>query len=380
MNLKQQLQEALFKLESSHNGFGGFKGTQASPLSSSAGTAAVTTTLQQERAQQEMRNAKALALLRSKDETINSLETRYAESSAEAAQLRAQLQAATRNLEETQERVEDLIEDNSTQKKKASKAETRYEHAQAEIERLKGVEILANDRETEIQNMSAELVSSKREIATMTTALQAADEMIEGMQEAAKQRENEYRNRGREVDQLRGYVVRLLGLANEEAQRALEAPLRAQKDAASTIAALEQANEALEIALVATNLRLVGIEPSGHSTTESLLAELAAARHPFSSSTGNNDGGSRTANIHPDDSDEIVKLCGEVADLGGKLEAAQEEKAHLEAACAVAQRAALLAESELQSLLSRHANQLDCENSLIRELENLKSSQKKMGI
>jgi chromosome segregation ATPase len=310
-----------------------------------------------------MRNAKALALLRSKDETINSLETRYAESSAEAAQLRAQLQATTRQMEESQNRVQDLIADNAAQKERASQAVNRYEQVQAEIEHLKAVETRARETDAAFDRVGKELASSKNEIATMTTALQAADEMIEEMQEAALHREKENRRKGREVDQLRSYVVRLLGLASEEAQRALEAPLRAQTDAASTIDALQEANEALEIALVAANLRLAGVDPSRHSSADSLLAELASRHHHPS------DASRPLETMHPEDSDEIVKLCGEVAELGGKLEAAEEGKAHFEAACAVAQRAALHAEAELQSLLSQHTELQACERSLLEKLD-----------
>ncbi|KAL4539203.1 hypothetical protein Ndes2526B_g02539 [Nannochloris sp. 'desiccata'] len=363
LNLKQQLQEALYKLGASHDGFGSLMKEAISSPSSSAAADAATTVLQQERAQQEMRNAKALALLRSKDETINSLETRYAESSADAAQLRAQVQAITRQLEESQNRVQDLIADNTTQKEKAFHAINRCEQAQVEIESLKAAETKACETDVAFERVSKELASSKNEIARMTSALQAADDMIEEMQEAAARRENECRNRGREVDQLRSYVVRLLGLASEEAQRALEAPLRAQRDTASTINALQEANEALEIALVATNLRLAGVDPSGHSSADSLLAELASRhRHPSAAS--------RTLDtMHPEDNDEIVKLCGEVAELGGKLEAAEEGKTHLEAACTVAQRAALHAEAELQSLLSQHAELQACERSLLEKLD-----------
>lgn len=361
LNLKRQLQEALFKLEASNDGFGSLMKEAISSPSSSA--AAATTVLQQERAQQEMRNGKALALLRSKDETINSLETRYAEASAEAAQLRAQLQATTRQMEESQNRVQDLIADNVSEKRRASQAENRHEQAQAEIELLKAVERRAHESDAAFERVRGELASSKDEIATITTALEAADEMIEELQEAAMHREKEYRNKGREVDQLRSYVVRLLGLASEEAQRALEAPLRAQTDAASTIAALQEANEALEIALVATNLRLAGVDPSGHSSADSLLEELASRQHHPS------DASRARERMHPDDSDEIVKLCGEVAELGGKLEAAEEEKTHLEAACTVAQRSALHAESELQSLLSKHAELQGSERSLLEKLD-----------
>ncbi len=343
------------------------KGVATSPSpssnsSSGAAAAAATTFLQQERAQQEMRNAKALALLRSKDETINSLESRYAESSAEASQLRAQLQATTRQLEESKNRVQDLLEDNSTQKNKVFDLETRCEQYKSERELLQAAETRAQHSDAALERVSKELASSKNEIAALTTALQATEEMIEELQETATHRENEYRNKGREVDQLRSYVVRLLGLASEEAQRALEAPFRARKDAASTIAALEEANEALEVALVAANLRLAGVDPSVHSTADSLLAELTKrSAVPHSAPT--------FGSVHIEDSDEIVKLCGEVADLGGKLEAAEEEKTHLEAARTVAQRAALHAEAELQSLLSQHAELQACERSLLEKLD-----------
>ena len=362
-HLKRRLQDALFEL-------GDNTPTAATPPTTTTTTTAAAI-LERERAHQELRNAKTLALLRSKDETINALEARCAEATAEAAQFRSQLQTTAHQLEDVEERVEELIQEKTAQKRKLAEVQAQNEASLLEIAELTVIVENHADTAATVEILSGELAAKSDQVATLTSALEAADEVLEEMQEALKRREVV----SVENQQLKSYVVRLLGMDDGEAasQHAVgvlsahatdrsSSPNDDDEDEQSTmIAALMQANETLENALVAANLRIAGVDRSIHSTPETLLAELndcAVAAHDHENNR-----------IDPEDQDEIVRLSAEVATLSGKLVVAEESKAHLESVHAVTQQAVLHAESELQAALEREVQLQALETSLAEKVE-----------
>ena len=353
--LRKKLQEALLELGPSQTPPGSPSTLLPVPTSAVA-------LLQQERAQHEVRNAKVLSLLRSKDEAIGVLESRCGEATAEAAQLQAQLQTAALQLEEAQERIKDLLDDKKSHKRKILEAESQREEAVAEAAQLRAAAARGEEAEGAIKHLSSELASTRDQVLTLTSALQAADELIDSSERERRALEAERQENRREVQQLRRHLLRLLGMARGDAEASVLVASHAQPgagdwppDASIRIAELEEANEALEVGLVAANLRIAGVDPSGHSSLESLLTELASAPAGVASSGHFKENNDVLIGVHIEDQDEIVRLSGEVADLGGKLENAEQERNHLEAAHSVAQRAAIQAESELQEALRREA-------------------------
>lgn len=364
--MRQKLEEALLELGPSQGASG------ANALLAPPSAVAL---LQQERAHHEVRNAKVLALLRSKDEALGHLESRCADATAEAAQLRAQLQTSSLQLEEAQERVQDLLEEKKTHKRKILEAETQCEEALAEAAHLRAAAARGEEAGTAIEHLSSELASSRDQVITLTTALQAEDELIEGTELEKRELLAERHENRRKIEELQQHLLRLLGMASEEAERAALLSTHAQHDtgdwppdAGVRIAALEEVNEALETALVAANLRIAGVDPSRHSSLDTLLSELAASAAAGACAQHVKEKNADYLGGHIEDQDEIVRLSAEVADLGGKLETAEQEKNHLEAAHNVAQRAAIQAESELQEALRREEEMKANEAALVEKL------------
>lgn len=308
--------------------------------------------LQNERAQHETRNARALALLRSKDDALEAAAARCAGAEAEAADLRSKLQSTTRQLDAAKVRVQELADQNSSLRKKAAEAEAQHETQLTAA--MRELEVARRDAE-EGKAAQAELVEirgayegSEERVDTLTAALKAADEIMEDMQQALQRREAEQAQAKQEIETLEGYVGSLLGVAmHSDTAAALAAALQeaaAPGHSAAHCRQLEQSNEALKRALVQANLRLVGIDPSAHSTTETLLSEVAKQGTPTPS---------EPLALDPSTIDDVVRLTSEIVTLRSELAKVKARAAQLESVHGVAQGAALHAEVELQAALDR---------------------------
>ena len=314
--------------------------------------------LQHERAQQELRNAKSLALLRSKDQVIAGLEARCAEATAGTASLRSQLETSQLQYEETRDRMEDLIQEKSALKKELH----------AVVQEAAAWHQVAHRHEEarqKVDQLSAEVEQSKGQISTLTTALEASDALLDELQRNVDRHLVERQVAEKEKEEIRGHLMRLLGppCFHATISRRME-----EGGGDEEVAGLREANAVLEKAVVEAHLKLAGVDVGSHDSYESILTELSedSEKRKKNATTATN----TYSVIGSEKTTELVHLCKEIAALRDTLAIVEENNAQLETASAVAQRAALHAESTLQSTLHHKQRLVQESTELKNEVKN----------
>ena len=218
-HLRERLQDALQELEAAHAQLRILNGLQQRLEHATPGAAELAAAaLEQERALQAARDAQVLQLLRAKvrcrgccrwlppsaemsckppcchalppqDDVIESFEARHAESRAEAAQYKEQLGAAQQQLDVSQLRVRELLEDKGRlrqQAEQAAAAGADAEHAlQAQLAELRAdaaqcgplrqqVQLL----EQQLEDARGDLGGAHRQLQTLSDTVDAANDAI----------------------------------------------------------------------------------------------------------------------------------------------------------------------------------------------------------
>lgn len=288
----------------------------------------VATLLQKERAQQEVRNAKSLALLRSKDEALDALEARCTDAVAETAQLKAQLHSSQRHIDSLQQNIDQLLQSNND-----------YEQKLHSIE----------------QNHVNEILKIEEEHKRM---LEEADITVASLTSKIQEHERKHQQDAQDIHQMQRFLSHLLGIALEHdsssPQVSKVSPMLFANQGQSTEDLLA-AKAALEKALVLANLRAAGINLSMHSTPETLLAAVDDHIQLQQPKLMEN----HISLVHADGRDENTnfdELAALSTKIAGLYDEADREKAradHFETVYNATQQAAASAENELHAALQR---------------------------
>ncbi|PRW61371.1 leucine-rich repeat containing [Chlorella sorokiniana] len=343
--LRERLADALEELDAAHAQLRILQGLQQQLEDATPGAADLAAAaLEQERVLQVARDARVLQLLRAKDEVIESFEARYAESRAEVAQLAEQLAAAQQAAETSGVRVRELVDDKARLRQQQEQAAAAHADAQAalsaqvaalqgEAARVAPLQQRVVQVEAELADARADLAASQRQQEALLATVDAANDAIVSVQAALTEQEQAVAQRDAEVASLQAHLARLLGLPDADvptlhAARFGPQPSAAQpadRAAAARIAALEAANERLEMALVEAT-RSAAAAAGGASPA----AELSA--------TGS-------------EADLVAELQAQLAVATGRLQAADERVAQLEKLLKVAEATVLHNEAQLQESL-----------------------------
>jgi chromosome segregation ATPase len=283
-HLRQRLQEALSELHaaklqldirasnppSAHSDFFQNIDSQATPPRSA--------TSAQAHAEQEARDARVLSLLRAKDEALEGLEARCAETTAEAATLQSQLTSLTRKYDTNQVRLDEMLQANSKLVREAGDREDFHASAasqlQAEVTELRSRVAEESTIAAERDRAVADLASARDQLEALGAAAQAADALVEDLHCELSTKETALAASQRHVVSLRGYVSHLIGVAADEVPTpALEEAEGEMLDSSTpTVESLTAANAALERALVDATARLAAAQPLSAALVHQHLA------------------------------------------------------------------------------------------------------------
>ncbi|GAB4814835.1 hypothetical protein N2152v2_001881 [Parachlorella kessleri] len=342
LQLRQRLQESLAELHVAHEQLAVLQQLQHQLEEDVPGAAVlVDVALAQERALQESRNDRVLQMLKSKDEVIRNFEARYAEAQSEAINYKKQLDAALRDLDNSQVRVGELVEARATlrQQLEGQEAAAVEEQvtAKAELKQLQGEVAALRQRDAErcllhdrIIAQQADLASAHGEVQKLSEAVEAANVVIQELQEVVHERDGQLEQADAQIEQLQQHVSRLLGVPHNEVP-SLVASAHPQQESTvdMRVAELESANEQLEQALVHAN-------KAGSASQ----------------------GASESAEDH----DDVTQLSIQLAEREGQLQAARQQVEELGAVHSLARETAIQAENRLkESLRQSAAFQQQCE-------------------